>query len=144
MSRPLSLCAQQPGGVIHRSLLPVLIVLNILLFIWSNSSLGAAVYVRVSLDLYSASVQHAFETYSFSLVCVVYITLYNWVLYTFQRHVKQTCRRDPLILCPLDVLTILLDRCAYIIRSTASNRCGPVVRTHWRSSLLAFLGCGHM
>lgn len=62
-----SLCAQQDHGV-HKVIFPSFIVLNIILFAWSNASMGAAVYVRVSSEVLGHHVSQTFQTYTFSLV----------------------------------------------------------------------------
>jgi hypothetical protein len=62
-----SLCAHQEH-VVHKYIFPSFIVLNIILFIWSNCSTGAGVYVKVSGNVFGHHVQQTFETYSFSLV----------------------------------------------------------------------------
>lgn len=76
-----SLCAQQDHGV-HKVIFPSFIVLNIILFAWSNCSMGAAVYVRISSEILGHHVSQSFQTYTFSLVWIAAYAYYACVAHT--------------------------------------------------------------
>ena len=94
----VSLCSQQ-DNLANRIIFPAFIVINIVLFAWSNASLGAEVYLRVSRGVFGHEMTGLFRTYSFSLVCTWLASLRACTACALWVCVQTRCRLRALSRC---------------------------------------------